>query len=145
MLVHVCEKGAPVGPQDAEQLRRKHDGSVLGTLAAADLDHHAVAVDIRDPQADRFRGAQACGIGGGQCRAGLLGHHRLQETHDLVGAQDRRQPAWPAGIGNLLGDLSSLQGHAVEEAQGAHRLVQRRPGDALRYQVDLKGADVLQS
>ena len=75
-----------VGSQDAEKLRREHDRTVLGTLAVADLEHHAVTVDIRDLQADRFRGAQPCGVGRRQCRARLQGRHRLEETHNLVGS-----------------------------------------------------------
>ena len=136
---------APVGPQDTKKLRREHEGSVLGTLAMTNLDQHAIAINIRDPQADGFRGAQPRGISGRQGRAGLQRRDRLKETHDLVGAQDRRQLAGRARIGNPFGDLCPVQRNAVEEAQRTNRLVQRRPGNALRYQIDLEGADVLQS
>jgi len=98
------------------QLRREHDGSVLGPLAVTNLDQHAIAIDIRDPQADCFRGAQPCGIGSRQSRARLQGRHRLEETHDLIGTQDRRQLAGRARIGNPFGDLCPVQRHAVEKA-----------------------------
>ena len=135
----------PVDPQDAQQLRRQHHGAVLAALAVLDPDHAAFAVDVADLQPDGLRGAKARGIGRGQRRARLQARHRLEEPDDLVGAQHDRQRARRAGVDDPLRDLGMAERHAVEEPQRAHRLVQRRPRNPGRDQMDLEGAHVLQA
>lgn len=115
---------APVNPQDTEQLRREHDGSVLGAFAMTDLDQQAIAVDIRDFQTDYLGGTPAPGIGRCQCRACLQSRHRLKKTRDIVGTRDHWQFAWRAQIGNPFAESCAVQRHAIEEAQCTNRLVQ---------------------
>ena len=117
----------PVDPQDAQKLRRQHHGAVLAALAMLDTDHPATAVDVADLQPDGLRGAKTCCVGRRQGRARLQARHRLQETDNLVGAENHRQRARRAGIHDPLRNLGMAQRHAVEEPQRAHRLVQRRP------------------
>ena len=93
---------APVRAQDAEQLRRQHDVTVAAALALFDADDHAAAVDIGDLDAGGLGGAQPGGIRRGQRRTRLQARHRLQEAHDLVGAQHHRQLAPLAGMRDPL-------------------------------------------
>ena len=136
---------APVGAQDAQQLRREHDVAVLAALALLDADHHAAAVDVGDLEADRLRGAQARRIGRGQRGAVLQARHRLEEAHDLVGAQHHRQLAAARAHTGSARASRPAERHAIEEAQGADRLVQRRPRHPAGHQMHLKGAHVLET
>lgn len=46
--------GLPVGAQDRQSLLRQGDHAVLRPLAAVDMDHHAVAVDVAHLQVERL-------------------------------------------------------------------------------------------
>ena len=52
----------PIGAKDLQQPWRKHDVTILPTLALADSDNHALAVDVGGLQLGDFRDAQAGGI-----------------------------------------------------------------------------------
>ncbi len=134
----------PVGAQDAQQLRRQHDIAVFAALAVLDPDYHPAAVDIADFEPDRLRGAQPGGISGGQRSPGLQARHRFEKTHHLIGAQHDRQLARLAGVRDAFRDLGLPEGDAVEEPQRANRLIERRPGDAVRHQMDLKGTHIFE-
>ena len=134
----------PIGPQDAQQLRRQHHVPVLAALAAADRDHPASAVDILEPQADHLRGPQPYRIGRGQCGPALQARHRFQEAHHLVGAQHHRQLAGLAGMRDALGNGPLAERHAIEEPQRADDLVQRRPGDPASDKMHLESSHLLQ-
>lgn len=136
---------APVGAQDAQQLSRQHDGAVLAALAVLDPDHHPHAVDVADLQADRLGRPQTRRRGRRQRGTGLQARHRLEKAHHFIGVQHHRQLARRARIGDALRDLTVPECDAVEEPQGTDRLVQRRPRNAGRHQMNLKGADVLQT
>ena len=134
----------PVGAQDRQELRRQHHVALLAALAVLDADHHPAAVDVGDPEAGDLRHAQPGRVGGRQRGAGLQARDGLEEPHHLVGAQHHRQPPRLAGVGDPLGDLRHPERDAIEEPQRRHRLVEARPGHALRREVDLIGANVLQ-
>ena len=136
---------SPIGPQDLEELRRKHDRAILGALAVADLDQLTITVDISDLQADRLRRAKSGGISGRQCGARLERRHGFQEPDHLFGAQNIRQLARCPGVGDPLRNLGAVERDTVEEAQRTHCLVQRRPGNTLRYEINLKRPHVLQA
>ena len=70
--------------------------------------------------------------------------NRLQEPHDLVGAQHHRQLLRLAGSDDALERVGPAQRDAVEEPQGADGLVDMRPRSLLRDQVQLVGAHLLQ-
>jgi hypothetical protein len=110
-----------------------------------DADDHSAAVDIGYLEAHRLGGAQSRRVGCGQCGARLQARHRFQKADHLGGVQHDRQLARLPSVGNPLRDRLEPQRHAVEEPQRADRLVQRRPRDALRHQLDLERADVLEA
>jgi len=92
-----------------------------------DPDDPPGAVDIRDFQAGRFGRPQTRGIGRGQSGAVANAWNRLQEPHDLVGAQHHRQPTRLARVGDPLGQFGLSKRHAKKETQGADGLVQAAP------------------
>ena len=57
---------APVLAQQMKRGQWQRDIAVLGALAAVDMDHHALTVDIRDFEVTAFVKTQAAGIHGGQ-------------------------------------------------------------------------------
>jgi hypothetical protein len=134
----------PIGAQDCQQLRRQHHVAVFATLAMFDPDHHPATVNIGDLQSDRFGGAQPGRIGRRQRDTRLQARHRFEKAHNLVGAQHHRQFAGLARIGDPFRNFVMAKRHAIEKPQGAHRLVQRRPGHPTRDQVNLESPDIFQ-
>ena len=135
----------PIGPKDAQQLRRQHDVTVASAFALLDADNHAAAVDIGHLDAGSLGGAQARRIRCGQRGTGLEARHRLKEAHDLVGPQHHRQFARRAGIRDTLRQVGLLERDAIQEPKRAHGLVQRRPQYPASNEVNLEGADILQA
>ena len=56
----------PIAAEELICFRRQGNIPVLGALAAMDVDHHPLAVDIGDLQSERFRDPQAAGVDGGK-------------------------------------------------------------------------------
>jgi hypothetical protein len=56
--------GRPVGPEHVQQARGEHDVAVLASLALADADDHAGAVDVLEAEVGDLGEPQAGGIGG---------------------------------------------------------------------------------
>jgi hypothetical protein len=69
----------------------QRDIAVLGALAAVDMDHHALAVDIGDFEMEAFVKAQAAGVDGGEIDVVVEGFDVGQNTSDFFGAQDGGQ------------------------------------------------------
>ena len=110
-----------------------------------DADDLPTTVDVRRPQARGLGRPQAGGVGRGQGRTVLQARNSFQKAHHFVRAQDHRQAARLAGVRNPLGQLRPVHRHAVEEAQGADDLVQRRPGHARSHQVHLERTHIFQA
>jgi hypothetical protein len=107
-----------------------------------DPGDHPDAVDIGDLQANRFGRPQPRRVGRRQCGTGLQARNRLEKAHHLVGVQHYRQLARLPRVRDALRDLAVPECHAVKEPQRTDRLVQRRPRNAGRHQMNLKGADI---
>ena len=69
----------------------------------------------------------------------------LQEAHNLVGAQHDRHLALLTRIGDAFRHRGLAERHALEEPQRADNLVQRRPRDPRRNQMNLEGVDIFQA
>ena len=67
-----------------------------------------------------------------------------EAADELVRTQDRGQLARRSRIGDPLRNLRAIQRHTIKEAQRTHRLVDSRPGNPLRNEIDLKRADVFE-
>jgi hypothetical protein len=134
----------PIGAQDGEQLRGQHHVAVLRPLPVAHLYHASRTVNVFDPKARDLRGPEPCRIGGCECCAALQARHGFEKLHDLVGAQNNRQFVGFPRIGNAFRDERLAERNAVEETQGAYDLIEPRPRNAGRHQVNLESADVFQ-
>ena len=135
----------PVAAQDAQQRLGQHHAALLAALAALDPHHHARAVDVADLQGGDFRNAQARRIGRRQRDPGLQARNGFKKLNDFVGAEHSGKLARLTGVGDPLRDRLFAERHTVEETQGADDLVQRRPRDALRSQMNLIGPNILQA
>src|SRR3977135_4139694 len=78
-------------------------------------------------QENGFRHAQSGGIDRGQRGTAFEARDRLQEAHDLVGAQHDRQLARLTRIGDALWNRVLAERYAIEEPQRADDLIERRP------------------
>ena len=74
----------PVGAQQFQQMRRKHDIAIFLPFSQFDADHHAVRIDIGDAQGDDFADPQACGIGRHDNRPVFEIGNALKETANLL-------------------------------------------------------------
>jgi hypothetical protein len=135
----------PICAQNPQQLRREHDVAILAALALLDPDHHSLAVDVGDLEKNDFQHAQSGGINRGQRGAAFEARDRLQEADDLVSTQLDRQLARLPRIGDALRQGVLTERHAIEEPQRADDLVQRRPRDPRRNQMNLEGVDIFQA
>ena len=81
----------PIGAQDLQEPRRQHRVTIPATLAALDVDQHPFAVDRADLQAHDLADAQARRISGRQRNTIAQSRNRLQETRDLLRAENRRK------------------------------------------------------
>src|SRR3974390_1209752 len=135
----------PIAAQNPQQLRREHDVTVLAAFALLNSDDLPVTVNVADLEKNDFRYAQAGGIDRRQRGTTLETWDRLQEADDLVSAQNNRQLLRFACIGDTLGNGVVGECHAIEKAQRADDLVQRRPRYPGRHQMNLERADILQA
>lgn len=86
----LAPESAPVGAQFFQQRRTQHHVSVLAALAAADVNHHPLAVDVLHLQASDFSPACSRGIQSHDQDA-LKGRLRsIDQTRDLLLTEDLR-------------------------------------------------------
>ena len=90
-----------------EQLGTEHHIPVFPSLAALNVNHHTLAVDVADLQAGQFGTAQTGGVEGHeQCAVkGRAG--RLDQSRDLFLAEDGWQAMSSFRIGSI-GDAPAL-------------------------------------
>jgi hypothetical protein len=101
--------------------------------------------DVGDLQKNDFRHAQSGGIDGGQRSAAFRARDCLQEAHNLVGAQYDRQLAQLTRVGDALRHRGLAERHTIEKPKRADDLVQRRPRDSRRNQMNPEGVDIFQA
>jgi hypothetical protein len=81
---------APVDAQSLEQLGAEHDITVLASLASADMNDHASAVDIADLQLRHF---------GATCARGIEGHQQNAMQGKLCRVDQARYSSWLSTCG----------------------------------------------
>jgi hypothetical protein len=128
---------SPVLTQTLQQQRREWDQTVLASLGAADVQGHALGVDVLDGEADDLADTQASGIGGLQNQAVARMCDDAEESRDLIGAEDTGKGFGLLAIGQGDDHVRSLQGLGVKETQGTDTLVVKAPGSLLTQQVQL--------
>ena len=75
----------------------QRDVAVVVAFAAADVQEHAVGINVADLQRKAFAQAQAAGVDGGQADAMIQGGHLGQDAAHLGGREHDRQ--FELGIG----------------------------------------------
>ncbi len=106
----------PVVPQHHEQSLAQHHVSVLAAFSCADMDEHAVGVNIASAtQTAGFGDPQACGVGNSDNGPVLDGVHPIDDGHDFFMSQYVGQGFGDLGIGNSFYLLGSVESHSVEE------------------------------
>ena len=83
--------GTPVLAQQMKSGVGQRDIAVLGALAAMDMDHHALAIDIGDFQMKSFVKAQTAGVDGGEIDVVVEGFDAGQNASEFIDAQDSGQ------------------------------------------------------
>ena len=78
--------GEPVLAQQLKSGLRQRDIAVLGALAAVDMDHHALTVDIGDFEMAGFVEPQAAGVDGGEIDVVVEGFDVGQNASDFFDA-----------------------------------------------------------
>ncbi len=112
----LAPKPAPVGAQRFKQLRAEHDIPILATLAATDMNDHALAVDIADFQVRSLCAARARGIKCHEQNAVKGKLCRVNQTRDLLLAEYLRKVKHFLRIGCFRNAPVPLQYVDVEKA-----------------------------
>ncbi len=134
----------PVVAQHRQQSRRQGNITIFPVFALADVDHHAAAVDIGDPQVQRLGDAQAGRIDAleqGQLLPVLAG---VKELRQFLKRQHHRQTFGFLRAGDSVQQRVPLQRDLEEEPQRTQVDGIGRPRDAtLLNQVQQVPAHVL--
>ena len=107
------------------------DVAVAVALAGADVQEHALRIDVADLQVEGFAQAQAAGVDGGQGDAMIQGGDAGQDAAHLGGGEDDGQLELGGGAGQFdLGGPGAVEGFLPEELDGADGLGGSLAGEA---------------
>src|SRR3984893_17896154 len=102
------QPGAGLSPQTVpmstkfhEQLCAEHDITISASLAALNVNHHALAIDVADFQVRQFGVPHSSGVERHQQNAMVGSERSIDELRDFFLAQDRRKVKWSFRIGSL--------------------------------------------
>jgi hypothetical protein len=101
-----------------EQLKTKHHVSVFAPLAAFDVNHHALAVDVPELQVHRLFVPGPGGIERHQQSAMERSGGRIDELSNFFLTEDRRQAMGPFWIRSVCEAPMPSESLDVEEPQG---------------------------
>src|SRR6201984_239688 len=107
----------PVLAQFFEQLGAEHDIAVFATLSSADMDHHALAVDIADLQVCYLSTPQTSSVERHEQSAMEGSASGVDESCDFFLAEDRWEVMVLFRIGSLGDAPGFLERLDVEKAQ----------------------------
>jgi hypothetical protein len=110
-------KPAPVSAQPFEQRRAQHHVPVLASLAAANVNHHPLAVDVGHLQASYFCPACTRSVQSHDQNALKRCLGRIDQLRHFLLAEDLRKPEHLLRVGRLGGGPASLQNLDVKETQ----------------------------
>src|SRR6266851_2845396 len=118
-------ESTPVGTQCLQQRRTQHHVSVLATLAASDVNHHPLAVDVGHLQVSYLGAASASGVEGHEQDAMKGCLCSIDQTRDFLFAEHLRKVQHLLRI-RCLGDAPApLQDLDVKEAKSGQPLCDR--------------------
>jgi hypothetical protein len=111
--------GLPVTAQQVEGGLGEWDVAILGAFAPVHMNHHAVAVDIRDFEIECFLESEATGVHGGEVGIVLEGLNAGKEAPDFFGAKDRGKAMFILGSEDSEQVPIAVEDVLVEEAYAA--------------------------
>jgi hypothetical protein len=139
-------QSAKVLPEFFEQMRAEHYVAVFAPLAAAHVDHHALAVDIADLQIRQLGPSNTSGIESHQDRAVKRNQRRFDQARHFFLTEDYRQVKSLLRIGRFLHTPWLLQCLDEKEAQGADALIHCVVGEfAIAEQMRDVGPNLLRA
>ena len=109
---------APPEAERREEPHAEHDVALAVPLRDADVDHHALAVDVGRRKRARLGDAQARAVGAHEDRAVLGRLDGLEEREHLGAAQDHGERARRLRPRQPVHDLRAPEGDRVEEPDG---------------------------
>lgn len=124
--------GFPLFPQQQESALRQGNVAIIVTLAGANVQEHALRIDVANFQAQPFTQAQAAGIDDGQTNPMIQRGDLGQDAADFGGREDDGQ--FELGIGADQFDFmgpGAAQGFFPEHLDGAQGLGAGLAGDFL--------------
>src|SRR6202162_1510868 len=116
---------APVLTQYLEQFWAEHHIPVFASLAALDVNHHALAIDVADFQVCQFSASYSGGVKRHQQSAMIRSQSCVDESRDFFPAEDRRKVKSFFGIGRLRDAPGFLECLDVEKTQSCQSLRNR--------------------
>jgi len=126
----------PVRAQFVEQDRAEHHVTVLATLAALDVNDHALAVHVADLQASQLRVADAGGVESHEHGAIKGSRSGVDELGYFLLTENGGQTVAFLGVGSVGNAPGLLQRLDVEKPQGA-QMVGHRTGRQLLHREEL--------
>jgi hypothetical protein len=118
--------------QYLEQFWAEHHISVFASLAALDVNHHALAIDVADFQVCQFRASYSGGVERHQQSAMEGSARGLNQSCDFFLAEDCWKVMGPFRIGSVGDAPGSPERLTVKEPQGC-----QTDRDAARRQLVL--------
>jgi hypothetical protein len=130
--------------QDLQQFGIKHDISVFAALAALNVYHHALAINVTDLQMCQLGSPYPGGVESHEHNAMEKDVRRVDEPCDFLLTQDRRKTNDLLGIRSFVRTPWLVEGSNEEEAQGHQPLRHCVRGQfSLAEELCLVLADVL--
>ena len=126
----------PVRAEFFEQDRAEHHVAVLATLAALDVENHALAVHVADLQASQLRVPNASRVESHEHGAIKGSRSGVDELRDLFLTENGGQAVALLGIGSVSNTPRLLQRLNVEKPQGA-QMVGHGTGRQLLHREEL--------
>src|ERR1035438_4157616 len=121
-LTRLVPKSTPVGAQLFEQCWTQHHVSVLASLAAANVNHHPLTVDVGHLQVRDLCPTCSCGVKRDDQDALKRRLSRIDQACNFLLTEDLRKVKHLLRVGSLGGAPASLQDLDVEEAQRSQPL-----------------------
>ena len=145
-LGRLAPQPSPVLPQGGEQLLAEHDVAVLAALAAADVHQHAPAVDVAELESNQLRSAHSGGVERHQQHPMEQAVGGIDQSGDLLLAQDARQSSRPLGVGRQAQVPGPPERLEIEEPQRRQTLAHGVVGElAIAKQVRLIAPNLVRS
>src|ERR1700730_1711197 len=115
-------QAVPMCTQFHEQLCTEHDIAISASLAALNVNHHALAVDVTDFQVRQLGVPRTRGVERHQQNAMVGSERSIDESCDFFLAQDRRKVKCSFRVGSLGDAPGFLESLGIEKPESRQML-----------------------